>query len=165
MDHFEMVEKLRQKANVSYEQAKAALEASDWDILDALVLLEGEGKVKSDEGAYTTEEKKFETTTQKSGNDFRGVMQKIGKFLKKAFDVGNRNTFIISRNGEQKLTLSLTELVLLIIFLSPEILIAMFIMLFFGFRYSFEGPDLNKKVNDAMGKAADAVNGAMKDKE
>ena len=39
MDHFEMVEKLRAKANVSYEEAKAALEASDWDILDALVLL------------------------------------------------------------------------------------------------------------------------------
>ena len=46
MDHFEMVEKLRTKANVTYEEAKAALEASDWDILDALVLLESEGKVK-----------------------------------------------------------------------------------------------------------------------
>lgn len=165
MDHFEMVEKLRQKANVSYEQAKAALEASDWDILDALVLLEGEGKVKPEEGAYTTEEKKFETSSQATGHDFKSVMKKIGKFLKKAFDVGNRNTFVVSRNGEQKLTFPVTALVLLILFLSPEILIAMFVMLFFGFRYSFEGPDLNKKFNDAMNKAADAVDGAVKDKE
>ena len=40
MDHYEMVENLRTKANVTYEEAKAALEASDWDMLDALVLLE-----------------------------------------------------------------------------------------------------------------------------
>jgi hypothetical protein len=45
MDHFEMVEKLREKANVSYEEAKAALEAADWNLLDALVLLENQGKV------------------------------------------------------------------------------------------------------------------------
>ena len=59
MDHFEMVEKLRTKANVSYEEAKAALEASDWDILDALVLLESEGKVNNGEAKaeYTTQEK------------------------------------------------------------------------------------------------------------
>ena len=60
MDHFEMVEKLRAKANVSYEEAKAALEKSDWDMLDALVLLESEGKVKDAPEAkeYTTQEKK-----------------------------------------------------------------------------------------------------------
>ena len=56
MDHYEMVENLRTKANVTYEEAKAALEASDWDMLDALVLLESEGKVN---GApeFTTKEK------------------------------------------------------------------------------------------------------------
>ena len=70
MDHFEMVEKLRTKANVSYEEAKAALEKTDWDVLDALVLLENEGKVKDAEPAreYTTqdkEEKKFYNLSKK----------------------------------------------------------------------------------------------------
>ena len=60
MDHYEMVESLRAKANVTYEEAKAALEASDWDMLDALVLLESERKVN---GApeFTTKEKADET--------------------------------------------------------------------------------------------------------
>ena len=40
MDHLEMVEKLAQKAGVSYEDAKMALEACNWDMLDALVYLE-----------------------------------------------------------------------------------------------------------------------------
>ena len=45
MEHFEMVEKLRQKANISYVGAKNALEQNDWDLLDALVYLEGQNRV------------------------------------------------------------------------------------------------------------------------
>ena len=47
MNHLEKVEKLRQRADVSYEEAKEALESCDWDILDALILLESQGKVKA----------------------------------------------------------------------------------------------------------------------
>ena len=32
MDNFEKVEKLKERANVTYEEAKQALEACDWDI-------------------------------------------------------------------------------------------------------------------------------------
>ena len=39
MEHLEKVEKLRERANVSYEDAKEALEASEWDLLDAMVYL------------------------------------------------------------------------------------------------------------------------------
>ena len=45
MTNLEMVETLREKANVSYEEAKTALEASNWDLLDAILLLESEGKI------------------------------------------------------------------------------------------------------------------------
>jgi len=48
-----MVETLREKANVSYEEAKAALEASNWDLLDAIVLLEGEGKIPTETSTYS----------------------------------------------------------------------------------------------------------------
>ena len=54
MTNYEMVELLRQKANVSYEEAKAALEASDWDLLDAIVLLEREGKVPENDARFST---------------------------------------------------------------------------------------------------------------
>ena len=55
MDHFEMVEKLRQKTQVSYEDAKSALEACDWDLLDALVYLEQQGKLQNEHKAsYST---------------------------------------------------------------------------------------------------------------
>ena len=55
MDHLEMVEKLREKANVSYEEANAALEACDWDLLDALLMLESQGRLHEiEEAAYST---------------------------------------------------------------------------------------------------------------
>lgn len=44
MDQFEKVEKLKERANVTYEEAKQALEASEWDILEAMIYLEKQGK-------------------------------------------------------------------------------------------------------------------------
>ena len=37
MEQLEKVEKLRERADVSYEEAKEALEDCDWDLLDAMV--------------------------------------------------------------------------------------------------------------------------------
>jgi dimethylargininase len=47
MDNLEKVEKLRERANVTYEEAKAALEENNWDLLDAMVALEKAGKTNS----------------------------------------------------------------------------------------------------------------------
>ena len=47
MEQLEKVEKLRERANVSYEDAKMALEKSNGDLLDAMVLLEQLGKVEA----------------------------------------------------------------------------------------------------------------------
>ena len=56
MDNFEKVEKLRERASVSYEEAKAALEESGWDILDAMVLLEKQGKTNGPQKtSYSTD--------------------------------------------------------------------------------------------------------------
>ena len=49
MDQLEKVDKLRERANVSYEEAKEALEASNWDLLDAMVYLEKHGKAEPPE--------------------------------------------------------------------------------------------------------------------
>ena len=59
MDKLEKVEKLREKTGVSYEDAKSALEACDYDVLDAIIYLEKLGKVKSPEmGSFTKGRKK-----------------------------------------------------------------------------------------------------------
>ena len=44
MEMMEKVERLREKANVTYEEAKAALEQTGGDLLDAMVLLERQSR-------------------------------------------------------------------------------------------------------------------------
>ena len=46
----ELVEQLRKRAHVSYEEARAVLEEADGDLLAALILLEQRGKIRSDGG-------------------------------------------------------------------------------------------------------------------
>ena len=48
----EQVERLREKADVSYGQAKAALEYSGGNLLDALIYLEERGVIPRPEDAY-----------------------------------------------------------------------------------------------------------------
>ena len=47
MDHLEMVEVLRDRANVSYEEAKAVLEETNWELLDAMVAIEKARKTEN----------------------------------------------------------------------------------------------------------------------
>ena len=49
MDNFEKVERLVEKANVSFEDAKAALDEANGDLLDAMIILEKRGKGKGPE--------------------------------------------------------------------------------------------------------------------
>ena len=46
MDKLEMVGKLREYADITYEEAKSVLEEADWDLLNAVILLERLGKTK-----------------------------------------------------------------------------------------------------------------------
>ena len=47
MDKLNLVEKLRTKTGITYEDAKRVLEINNWDILEAILDLEKQGKVKS----------------------------------------------------------------------------------------------------------------------
>ena len=150
MDHYEMVETLRAKANVTYEEAKAALEASDWDMLDALVLLESEGKVN---GApeFTTKEKADET--RRSARKEKGSLSKLGGWIRKMITLGNQNQFVISRKGSELVAMPLTVMALLTVLVWPFSLIVLFAGFFLGTRYAFRGPDINATVNDFVNKA------------
>lgn len=58
MSSAKTVEKLRERAGVSYEEAREALESTDDDVLDALILLEKKGKVSPPRvGHYSTGER------------------------------------------------------------------------------------------------------------
>ena len=55
MDDLEKVETIRTKCNVSYTDAKAALDAADGNVLDAIIWLESQGKTQTMSAHAATE--------------------------------------------------------------------------------------------------------------
>ena len=167
MNHYEMVEKLRQKANVSYEDAKTALEACNWDILDALILLESQGKVKEGPGGkeYSTQPRQETERKTDAESEFKKGMKRLWKFICALVRKGNANSFAISnKKREELISMPVTVLVLLLIGFWPFSLIALIAGLFIGGRYSFRGPDSAQRVNDVMNRAADIAQGKDEEK-
>ena len=162
MTNFEMVELLRQKADITYEEAKTALELANWDLLDAMLVLEREGKVSSSGGSYSTkdEEVRDEGKEKKhcNGEGLRGTLRWLGQTLAKLICIGNENFLVVSRRGKELFALPVTVCVVLLMCSVGTVLFAMAVGLFCGLRYSFRGPNLGKEsINSAMNRAADAA--------
>lgn len=157
MTNFEMVEVLRQKANVSYEEAKTALEAANWDLLDAMLLLEKEGRVAESGGSYSTrtEETPADEEEDRGHKGLRNGMRWLARSLGKLLRIGNTNSLVVSHKGAEAFRLPVTVFAILLLCSVWTVLIAMGVSLFFGVRYSFIGPDLGKEsINSVMDRAA-----------
>lgn len=170
----EQVEKLRERANVSYDEAKTALEATGGDLLEAMIYLEKQGKVKAPEGngfyssecetpQYGKEYTYREESAAQKGENFSGLLKRFGRFCLRLIQKGNRNVFEVLKGNECKASIPVTVLVLLLIFAFWVTLPLMIVGLFFGLRYRFQGPDLGKdSVNRAMDSVADATDDVKK---
>jgi hypothetical protein len=165
MANIEQVERLREKANVTYEEAKEALDACNGDLLDAIIYLEKKGKVRSEGGYYSSQKEtpagasaEIPPEDVPEGNGFSDLLKRFGAFCLKLIHKGNENTFEIFRRGESKTYMPVTVLVLLLIFAFWITIPLLIVGMFFGFRYRFNGPDQGKSVvNDPINSAADAA--------
>ena len=163
MDMMEKVERLREKTGVSYTEAKAALEQTGGDLLEALCWLEQHGKTQLVGASCSTqdrepprEEPEPEARQPEDGAFRRGchsLWQGVVKLVRK----GNQNQLVMtSRDGHREFSLPVTLFVILLIACFWLVLVLMVVALFFGNSFSFEGPELGKdEINDAMGKATD----------
>lgn len=179
MDRFEMTEKLREKTGVSYEEAKAALEATEWDILEALVLLEEKKPApekEADEGmkkkpsekaeqgapeqesrsrAYRRVEYRAEGARRERPKAdtaaMRRAVQRVLDFLALLIEKGGRNR-LEARAGERTLiSIPLTVLAAAVIFLFWLTVPMMFLGLVLGVRYRLVGHDVGRLFSAAKG--------------
>jgi hypothetical protein len=155
MDHMEMVEKLRAKANVSYEDAKAALEVSDWDLLDALVILEREGKLAREESASYTTKRETKPQSPKVDSSTKGVIARLFEMLASLINRMNKISLDLYRKGKKISSLPLIAFVLMLLFMFWWTIPTMVISLFFGVSYRFSGSSAVEGVNKVMDKASD----------
>ncbi len=172
MDQLEKVEKIREKTGVTYEEAREALQQSNDDLLDAVVYLERQGKIKKPElevfstQTYSSDDfkKAADTYEKETHSSFGEIVDRFfawcGDVLKKSWE----NYFDVKKEGKVIISAPILILVLLLIFAFPVSLILLIVGMFFGFRYSFRG-NMNVKIdlNEACDKAADACDQIKKD--
>ena len=157
MTHYEMAEKLSEKMGVTLEKATEALEACDWELLDAALMLEKEiGQTQQE--AWTSCDATTEETNpgQAARERRRSVVEGLGAMIRDLFNLGNRNRFEVRRDDKLLLEVPVTVLVLLLIFAFWVCIPLLVIGLFAGCRYTFSGAELGRdSVNQAMDKAAE----------
>lgn len=159
----ELVEQLRKYAPVSYTLAKQALEHSDGNLLDALIYLEETGAIPRAEDCY------YSTRTQSEGQTPppqaapaeeapKKKRRGLGWLLRRArfwlidneLEIWHKETPITS----------LPMLILLLLLFSAYFVVIPILLLgpFFGFRYRFSGPDLEREsINQVMDTMADTA--------
>ena len=157
MSHEEMIEKLKNAAGVDAQEAERALEKNDWDLFDAMVALEREGKaaklgaeVHTTAGASDDEP----SAPQRVKNSAKEKTENgVGATIKKLLLAMVKTAFVVSRKDEELLRFPTLLLVLLALFGFWFTIPAMLIGMALGCRYRFEG----------RGETSAAANRAMDD--
>lgn len=177
----EQVEKLRSYANVSFREAKEALEFTNGDLLEAAIYLEQQGKIGAPEnqGTYRTEEsseyyRQEDQSHDESQYERRDESQYTMRAqLKKLWDgfcilvhKANTNYFVLRRRNGATTAVPVTLLILGLFFFFWIVVPLMILGLFFGWTYRFSGPDLGRetinKVMDSASKTAEDLKKTMK---
>jgi len=171
MTELEKVEKLREKANVSFAEAKEALDNSGGDILDALIYLENNGKVTVPAGGgffsgadmpvqteSTSSSSAGSQSSGGSGEEFTDLLKRFGVFVLKMFNKGINNHLEATKGDQHLFSCPILIVILLCAFFFWITIPLFVISLFCGFRYRFTGSDLGRdSVNSVMDSATNVV--------
>lgn len=166
----EQVERLREKADVSYGQAKAALEYSGGNLLDALIYLEEQGVIpRPEETYYSTKGEtpppppqelpvlpvEVQGKKQRKQKKGPGQSRERGRLLQWLRRILLDNELEIWRKGQPITAVPMLILLIFVIFLYWIAIPLLILGLFLGFRYQIAGPDLeNDTINGMMDSAA-----------
>ena len=193
MDNYQKVEQLVNKVGCSYEDAKTALEGCGWDMLDAVISLEREGKVKKATVEHTAQntaeaieiipevaaEKVSDSSSQQiiysyddsaagkqgdSGNTGDAPKHKPSLWARIKRILTKNRMVILRSNGQVIMDLPVWIPVLALIAFFWATLTVAVIAMVFGCRFHFEGEDLGRtNINSTMDKATDYAEKVKKD--
>ncbi len=139
--NLEQIEALRERANVSYSEAKEALETCNGDLVEALIYLEKNNKIKSESCSANS----------------MGLWETIKKIIKK----GNSTRFVIKKKEREVLSMPVTIAVIAAIIAPPLAAIGIILALITSHRFRFESKDgEGMEINKTFDKVSEAVDNA-----
>ena len=152
MDRLEMIDRLREEAGISYDEARSILESCGWNLSDALLMSE-----------------KHDCASQRT-DAFAAGKKHLSKFFSRMLDGISRlfrrysaASLQVSRNGKVYLELPFIAAVLLLIFMFWWIIAAVLLSMVFGCRYTVTGLSVDDSVNRAMDQAENFVSHVARD--
>ena len=154
MTRLEMVEKLRKKAGVTYDEARDALENNNWDMLDALIALKREGERRDE-----AEQKRAQSAAPDTKDErLRAVAGSVGdkvctgvRFVLNLLGKGENLRVEILYKDACIGSVSVTVLVLLLLF-CWYIPVGLGILGFItGYRFRFSNKTVAGKVMNNLG--------------
>lgn len=173
MDKLKLVDKLREKANISYEEAKIALENSNWDILDAMLYLEERGILESPSVSvfYSNEYKEsydnsqeeayYDENINKNNYKNKDKFYSIFEAMCKVIDTCNNIFLQIKRDSRVLVNIPLTVVIVLLFFGFWIILPLIIVGLFFDIEFMILSQKLYTdnidKVNNVFNKISKVV--------
>ncbi|MCL2084966.1 MAG: hypothetical protein FWH06_06905 [Oscillospiraceae bacterium] len=178
MVSIEQVERLLQYADISYEEARDALETANGSLLDAIVLLERQGRISKDGSVKQPAPPAWDASAapdggvrvmpegarRESAGAERGGQApgRIGEL----FDQSLRFMFVVYKrlNGAEVFRLPVWAAVILTVCFFWVVIPFMMAGLLFGLRYRVENPDAAGSDSPSpAGKAAGKVNETLDD--
>ena len=177
MDHYDMAVKLADRANVTFADAKEALDQCNWDMLEAIVLLEEQGKTSARSAAHSTESgecarrsgeeeserqeecrQREDTRRERAASRKEKTRETAGRC--KRFLCDNR-LIMDDKQGKELFSVPIWIPAVVLIAWFWAVLIVFAVCLLLGCRFRFFGPNLGKKsvndVMDKMGNTADHI--------
>lgn len=139
----EEIEKLRERTNATYEEAKRALEDSNGDMLDALIYLERNGKSKS--GPKKNQEGGF------------------GDTMRKMWDYLIKTQFVVKKGNNIAVALPLIIFIPIVLFTNMFALIVLVLALFTGHRFRLVRGDSESNVENTINRAFDTMSKTAED--
>lgn len=139
MEQLEMVEKLHVKAGVTYDEARDALVRAEWDMLEAVRILEQEGRIAPLSSSMTTFEENTKYEEVRATAD--PGRKSSGKFWDKVCEVFAMlctREFQVARRGEVIVRLPLIVAIVIFFGMFKVTVAALFVGLFCDCKYSVE---------------------------
>ena len=177
MDHYDMAVKLSDRANVTFADAKEALDQCNWDMLEAIVMLEEQGKTAARSAAHTTENsstgntacaaqcaeqedrrQREEAHRERTANRKEKTRETAGRC--KRFLCDNR-LIMNDKQGKELFSVPIWIPAVVLLAWFWAVLIVFVVCLLLGCRFRFSGPNLGREsvnnVMDKMGNTAEHI--------
>lgn len=141
----EQIEMLRARANVSYAEAKEVLEKCNGDVLEALISLETQARLKAPK-----------TDDSESGccKTSKSFMKTVKKLIKK----GNETKFVIRKAESTVIDIPVSILVIITVIMPPLTVAAILLAMITNHKLSFVKPDgEGLKINNTLDKVSSCV--------